>query len=59
MGQALFLDDIYQVTGEEKYKDYVIKVADDLLLAGKYTKLDTFQEGSLEYFLWENELRGR
>ena len=24
MGQALFLDDIYHVTGEEKYKNYVI-----------------------------------
>lgn len=36
MGQALFLDDIYQITGEEKYKAYVLKVADDLLAAGKY-----------------------
>ncbi|MDD6293521.1 MAG: hypothetical protein PUA71_06810 [Eubacteriales bacterium] len=46
MGQALFLDDIYQVTGEEKYKNYVIKVADDLLEAGKYTE---------EGLHWSNE----
>ena len=46
MGQALFLDDIYHVTGEEKYKNYVIKVADDLLEAGKYTE---------EGLHWSNE----
>lgn len=34
-----------------RQRHYVIKVADDILLAGKYTKLDTFQVGSLEYFL--------
>ena len=38
MGQALFLDDIYQVTKEEKYKGYVLKVADDLQEAVKYTE---------------------
>ena len=46
MGQALFLDDLYQVTGEEKYKNYVLKTADDLLEAGKYTE---------EGLHWSNE----
>lgn len=59
MGQALFLDDIYQVTGEEKYKNYVLKVADDLLEAGKYTEdglhwsneEDVVADGGFVFFL--------
>ena len=59
MGQALFLDDIYQVTKEEKYKAYVLKVADDLLEAGKYTEdglhwsneEDVVADGGFVFFL--------
>lgn len=59
MGQALFLDDIYQVTGEEKYKNYVLKVADDLLATGKYTdeglhwsnEEDVVADGGFVFFL--------
>ena len=59
MGQALFLDDLYQETQEDKYKDYVIKVADDLLKAGKYTdeglhwsnEEDIVADGGFVFFL--------
>lgn len=35
VGEAYFLEDLYQVTGDKKYRDFVLKTADDLLLALK------------------------
>lgn len=59
IGQAIFVDDLYQATKDERYKAYVLKTADDLLQAGIYDEYglhwsneeDIVADGSFVFFL--------